>query len=152
MQNKPMTTKQKEAYVRARWKSVKEDSIDRDSYGDDSYIVIINNIHRFSELVKGSWVDGAYRIDNYRLKAWTAAYDFTMQRKQERAELEEEIKDQENYYTSLESSSDGLVGASCRSGELWDDLESDRRIQRSVKRTLARLNRELAELKKGWIG
>jgi hypothetical protein len=74
------------------------------------------------------------------------------QREQAIAELEEEIADQLRYCKSLESSSESLVGASCRSGELMDELDERKRKQRSINRALARLNAILEDKKKGMIG
>ena len=78
-----LTAAEMEAYVRERWECVKEDTIDRDSYGVDSYIVIVNNVHEFSELKTSEWVGGVCRVVDYRLKAWKAAYAATKQREEE---------------------------------------------------------------------
>jgi hypothetical protein len=129
MQNEPMTAEQMEAYMRARWERWEGNRSDRIFVFGSSLETSQSFSTAYSSLVE--------------------CINFTQQREQQIAELEEEIVLIERYIKdSVE-----IVVAHERAGitefPLLGELLKEQVIQ---SRTVARLNRQLTELKKGMIG
>jgi hypothetical protein len=72
-----------EQKVRDTWKNVYIDTIDTDSYGIDSFIVVIDGVLQFTILAN---------VDNYKEVAWNAAAKFTDMHLEKIAEIKKEIK------------------------------------------------------------
>jgi hypothetical protein len=131
-----MTQQEHEAYVRARWAQV---SAMPYMNAPDHLCVIVGGV-RFVNSVRGS------------SEAWQAVFDFTVAREEEIRQLGDEIEQMKD----LAGMKRGDIDCEIDTAEGYDPSWNDEALVTYVRdlceysRTLARLQRDLAVLLKGW--